>query len=218
MESAPHLCENGTPVASADEVGPVGSEETSPAEAPDDSESADTPESDPTPVPASSEGPAQNWPAPEPPEEIYEPTEEGAEAALRHYWKVHDYARNTGDVELLESLGTEDCMVCEAFETDLVEAYENGWFVQEDSEIVGVYVRLEEDDIASGLFRIVEGAFEGYWADELVVEKGATPESSWSAVLVFDDGWRISELHYLGVYDPEDEEINPGEITSEDER
>src|SRR5699024_1721314 len=49
-----------------------------------DSEESDSPPSpgeeeasDAEPVPASSEGPAENWPEPDIPEEIYEPTEEG---------------------------------------------------------------------------------------------------------------------------------------------
>ncbi|WP_341805156.1 DUF6318 family protein [Nesterenkonia salmonea] len=58
----------------------------------------DTPE----PIPASAAGPAQNWPEPEISEEIYEETEEGAEALLHYWWEVLNHARITGDTDLIE--------------------------------------------------------------------------------------------------------------------
>ncbi len=70
-------------------------------------------ESEPTPVPASSEGPAQNWPAPQIPEEIYEPTEEGAQAALEYWWETWDYARVSGDTEPLRKVSHETCGWCD---------------------------------------------------------------------------------------------------------
>ncbi|WP_258934970.1 DUF6318 family protein [Nesterenkonia pannonica] len=48
------------------------------------------------PIPASADGPAQNWPEPEIPDGIYEETEEGAEALLHYWWEVLNHARITG--------------------------------------------------------------------------------------------------------------------------
>src|SRR5690625_5138289 len=64
---------------SSEEAAPEPSHEDEPeTQAGQDDDESDEDE----PIPASSEGPAQNWPEPEIPEEIYEPTEEGAEALI----------------------------------------------------------------------------------------------------------------------------------------
>ncbi|WP_225973147.1 DUF6318 family protein [Nesterenkonia natronophila] len=123
--------------------------------------------SDPTPVPASSEGPAQDWPAPEPPEEIYAPTEEGAEALLQYWFDARHYARITGETAPLEEVSHEDCEMCRA-ELELVrDVFANdGWYVSDSDVVKDIHVRLESSKIASGLFILKESKFEYYWNQE----------------------------------------------------
>ncbi len=164
MQNAPHLCADGSenPDAAspsevsdreAAEVDGQGAASSEPAA--EDSEVNDS--DDTTPVPASSEGPAQNWPVPDPPDEIYDPTEEGAEAALRYWWELRVYARNTGDTEPLEEFSDEACEVCDSQVGYVVEMYEQGWFVQDEDLVVESWARPMEwdnlDDRVGLLFR-----------------------------------------------------------------
>ncbi len=151
------------------------------------------------PVPASSEGPAQNWPEPELPAEAAEQTEEGVEAALRYWFEALQYARNTGDVGPLVEASAEDCGFCAA-EAELVEeTYENGWFVQELDEVGEIYVRMEDEDIATSIFTLDTGFFELYWDGSLNDEGGGEAGTGWSAAYTYEHGtWRVADLLYLG--------------------
>ncbi|TLP99724.1 hypothetical protein FEF26_02230 [Nesterenkonia salmonea] len=165
---------------------------------------ADSPdESEPTPVPASSEGPAQNWPAPDPPDEIYEPTEEGAEALLQYFYEARHYARVTGDTEPFEGVSVPGCAICD-YELDVVEeVYSNdGWYVSEPDEVSDFYLRLDSDDAASGMFALKESDFETYWQGEFYGETEADSVEGFGFAMVFEDGsWQMLETTHLGEFD-----------------
>ena len=159
---------------------------------------------DPEPVPASSEGPAQNWPVPEPPDEIYEPTEEGAEALIQHWFDVRHYARITGDTEPLEQFSVEGCAICGQQVERISEMFaNNGWHVG-DSDVVGdTYVRLESADQATGLLALRESEFETYWEGEFSSSTEEDIERAFGFAAVYEDGhWKWLESNYLGEYDP----------------
>ena len=213
MQNAPHLCADGSEnpdAASPSEVSDGGEVEAdgqgaaSSEPAAEDSQVNDG--DDTTPVPASSEGPAQNWPVPDPPDEIYDPTEEGAEATLRYWWELRVYARNTGDTEPLEEFSDEACEVCEA-QTDQVRTlYESGWYVQEPDNIVDLWVRpfdwdsaeVDAEAEAVVLFRLVSGSFDVYWEGALDGSEPESNEAVLSSLLLFDEHWRIGEHVYVG--------------------
>lgn len=218
MQNAPHLCADGSENPEAASPAEVSEREAAEGDghgaassdpAAEDSEVNDG--DDTTPVPASSEGPAQNWPVPDPPDEIYDATEEGAEAALRYWVEVRAYSRNTGDTEPLEGASSSECRVCESQIDNIDGMYERGWFVQEPDEFVGVWVRpMEWDgltDQAEAVFRVIENDYEGYWDGELAFEEAGAGEGAWHSLLVFEEGsWKVGELAFLG----SDEETAPG--------
>lgn len=160
------------------------------------------------PVPASSEGPAQNWPEPELPAEAAEQTEEGVEAALRHWFETRQYARNTGDTAPLEAASYSECGFCSQQIGQIEETYEDGWYVQELDEVGNMFIRLEEDNIATGIFLLDQGGFEAYWQDELVNEGENRESTGWSAALTYEsDRWVVADLVYVGSADEVESEI-----------
>lgn len=164
----------------------------------DDSADSESADSEGEPVPASSEGPAQNWPAPEPPEEIYEDSEEGAEALIQYWFDVRHYARVTGDTEPLEDVSHEECEVCSVQIERVEEIYPGGWFVEEepfsvaDLEVVG----NEAGEILVD-FLLTEHRFELYEEGELLEESPDVAPARFDAYLVFDGGsWELTEFGY----------------------
>ena len=159
----------------------------------------------PEPVPASSDGPAENWPEPEVPEEASEQTEEGVEAALQHWFETRQYARNTGDTAPLEAASTENCALCSQQVERVEEAYENGWYVQDEDVVHQTFLSLEGENLASGLFTLNQGAYAGYWDGDLVGEVEALEERPWTVALAYvGDRWLVADLLFAG--DAEDEE------------
>lgn len=156
------------------------------------------------PVPASSEGPAQNWPEPELPAEAAEQTEEGVEAALRYWFETRQYARNTGDTAPLEAASDANCALCNQQIERIEETYENGWYVQEADEIDQLFVRLEEEELATAIFTLNQGAYAGYWDGELIDEIEGKSERGWTvAVTYVDDKWVVADLLFVGEPDEE---------------
>ncbi|WP_188683288.1 DUF6318 family protein [Nesterenkonia cremea] len=183
---------------------PVG-EENADGDADAGGEGAAGEAEEPEPLPASSEGPAENWPEPEVPEEASEQTEEGVEAALQYWFETRQYARNTGDTAPLEAASTANCALCAQQVERVEEAYENGWYVQEEDVVHQAFLTLDGDDVASGLFTLNQGAYAGYWDGELVGEVEALEERPWTVALAYVDGrWLVADLLFAG--DDGDEE------------
>ncbi|GFZ86873.1 hypothetical protein GCM10011359_14960 [Nesterenkonia alkaliphila] len=174
---------------------------------------------DPEPVPASSEGPAQNWPVPEPPDEIYEPTEEGAEAALHYWYEARHYARVTGDFVPLEYASAQDCAICDHEREVFQEVFSNdGWYVSAPDEIGDLYIRLDSEVLATGILALHESDFETYWHGELYSETVADSVEAFGFALVYEEGrWLLIETNYLGEYDPEHSEQQDPESTDSGE-
>lgn len=152
------------------------------------------------PIPASSEGPAQNWPEPEVPEEIYEPTEEGAEALIQYWFDARHHARVTGEVEVLEQVSMDECELCRAEIEAIEEVYPAGWFLEESSdEIEESYVRKEADSIVSGLFELQMQDFETFVDGEPYSETEGNRDAVFGLDFRFVDGlWQAFEFTPLG--------------------
>lgn len=163
---------------------------------------------EPSPIPASSEGPAQNWPEPEPPEEIYEPTEEGAEALIQYWFDARHYARITGDTGPLEHFSLEDCDLCNSHLERLDEVFSNeGWYVSEPDSVEDFYLRMESETVVSGLVALAESDFESYWGGEFYSETIADTIEAFGFAFYFEEGrWQMAELNYLDEYDPSHDE------------
>lgn len=162
----------------------------------------------PEPVPASSEGPAENWPEPEIPDEIYEPTEEGAEALIQYWFDARHHARITGDVEVLEYVSLGDCELCSVQLDRLEELYPRGWFVEsEPSRVVEQYVREEAEGSVSGIFALEEADFQSYWEGELHSDRSRDQLEVFGLDFRYEDErWRAFDFTHLGTTD---EHIDP---------
>ncbi len=168
-----------------------------------DSDDASPDDPEPTPIPASSDGPAQNWPPPDPPEEIYQPTEEGAEALLQYWFDARHYARITGDTEPLKEVSHEDCAMCAGHIDRITAAFPDAWWVEDEpDQIHDSYVRLESETSASGLFAHRSVPFEAYKKGELDSEYKGGTMSGFGVAFVFDSGyWQINDMSYLAEYE-----------------
>ncbi|GAA1452849.1 hypothetical protein GCM10009618_12150 [Nesterenkonia lacusekhoensis] len=158
-------------------------------------EEADEPE----PVPASSDGPAENWPEPEVPEEASERTEEGVEAALQHWFETRQYARNTGDTAPLEAASTENCAFCLDQVEQVESAFEQGWYVQDLDEVTQTTISFDGEYGAQVAFLITQASYEAYMDGELLGESEAQEEMGWSAALTHTDNrWVVADLVFVG--------------------
>lgn len=162
----------------------------------DEQDSSDAAE-EPEPVPASSEGPAENWPEPELPEDASERTEEGVEAALQHWFETRQYARNTGDTAPLEAASYSNCEFCDHQRELVHEMYENGWVVQE-VDVISDIVVVFDDEVANAYFLLDTGSYETYWDGELHDQGDGEEETGWSAALTREgEHWAVADLVYV---------------------
>ena len=203
-DSTPAVLESVPPAEDDDAATADGSEDGESSEpGPATDSVGDSEDVDPTPVPASSDGPALNWPVPEPPEEIYEPTEEGAEALIQHWFDARHYARITGDTGPWREVTHDDCEVCRGHFERVDAAYPDAWFVEkEPDEVFNSYVRIESEGSASGLFAHRSVPFKAFREGELDSEYDGGSDSGFGFASLYQDGvWQVADLSYLGEYD-----------------
>lgn len=185
---------------SAEQPSPDGGV-SEPEQSSGDGDETEEPESSPTPVPASSDGPAQNWPEPEVPDEIYEETEEGALAALRYWFEADLYMELTGDSVPFESASDSGCEICDARIGQFQHLYdvEEGWHVTEGASVVDPVVStVSQENEVSIIFTIREGELSEFDRDgQLRVEGTENALSGLEALLRFqNDRWQVRELYF----------------------
>jgi len=168
-----------------------------------ESQSAEPSESaSPTPVPASSEGPAQNWPEPEVPDAIYEESEDGALAALQYWFEAITYLQLTGDYGPIDGVSAPDCETCDNKISQFYDLYEveDGWYAAEGASSTGELVsQITDDGHASILFELVEGGYSVYGPDGEDLGSVESEVYDAEASLYFDaEKWWISELQIEG--------------------
>lgn len=146
------------------------------------------------PVPASSDGPAQNWPEPEAPGEISEKSEEGAEAALEYWWELYAYARNTGDTSPLANMSMSTCDYCKDRVEHTLGIYDQGdWWRQDEYGIGEVALVHQEDGSYKGFFVMDEGSFISYYEDSPPESNEGTEGQLWGAKFVYAEGRWVAE-------------------------
>lgn len=163
-------------------------------------EGGEEPDSSPTPVPASSDGPAENWPAPEVPDEIYEETEEGALAALKYWFETATYLQLTGKSEPLKKLSGFDCVMCAQRALQAKQVYEEdeGWFTTSGVEVLDPIVSsITGDGEVSVLFKLNESATQRFNADgTTAAEVGDAEIPGMEAILRYGgDHWEVVEIY-----------------------
>lgn len=183
LESAPPLPEE-SPNETAVEEGGTDSADVSE----DETEDAE-------PIPASSDGPAENWPEPEIPEEIYEPTEDGAEALIQYWFDARHHARITGDVESWAQVSHADCNVCSGMIQEIEEAYPRGWYVEDADEIEEAHITLVNGNRGTGLFVLNQTSHKAYFDGEIQSTNPSEDQAAFSVEIEFADGlWQARDF------------------------
>ena len=85
---------------------------------------------------------ASTYIKPELPEEAKQNTEEGAEAAARHYLDLIVYAWNTGDTQPLADMSTPTSKFASTYVRNIDDLYTNGW-AYETSSVVDQVISVE---------------------------------------------------------------------------
>ena len=85
---------------------------------------------------------ASTYTKPELPEEAKQNTEEGAEAAARHYLDLIVYAWNTGDTQPLADMSTPTSKFASTYVRNIDDLYTNGW-AYETSSVVDQVISVE---------------------------------------------------------------------------
>lgn len=159
----------------------------------------------PEPVPASSEGPAENWPEPEIPDEIYEPTEEGAEALIQYWFDARHHARITGEVKPWIYVTHTECAVCQTMIKRTEDVYPEGWYVAKSDTVLESHVSLDDEFNATGLFRLEQARFEAHWEGQLHSSTPGDPESSFGYAMLFAEGrWQMYDLSVISLREESD--------------
>ena len=104
-------------------------------------------------VPASADGPAQNVPVPELPEEAKEQSIEGAEATLEYWWETVEYLHLTGDADPLLAVSGSDCVTCHDQAENWTSAYADDHWLTLDGKFE-VRIRHSETLSNSGSVHI----------------------------------------------------------------
>ena len=151
--------------------------------------------------PATSEGPAKNVPVPEMPEAVKEPTEEGLEAAVEYWWEAGYYLQLTGDPGPLESISSEECVICESFVENWREVYDaGGWSTGSTIDIENLVVDVQGDGAGSMIMLINEtkpSIHESNGEERTGDTAGQEVDVHWTGYASFDESdghWIVEEL------------------------
>lgn len=166
--------------------------------------------SSPEYVPASADGPAQNVPVPELPDEAHEQTAEGAEAALKHWWDTLEYLYLTGDAEPMGMVSQDICELCGYHEENWTSAYaDDHWiFIDGNFDIAVDDVEIQDSGASAFVEYVVEQPSTLIYGPSGDVVDGKETESSfqpWTTYLDFNESQGHWEL-YDGQPEENDEE------------
>lgn len=136
-------------------------------------------------VPASEDGPAQNVPKPQMPEEMKEETHEGGTAAVAYWWDTLYYLQQTGDAGPMLEVSSEDCAYCHRYASELEALYAEGqWHTGSKPQVVSSQVGGDNPQKRALALTSLITLGESTHFDENggIVKDGSTPEFK-------DDPW-----------------------------
>lgn len=159
-------------------------------------------------VPASADGPAQNVPEPRLPTAAAENSETGAESALSFFWEAEEYARLTGDTELIALVSSEECEFCIESIQGWEQSYQEGfWNVPNGSLNIEITATdfVEGDagrrSVAHLFFELDEPATEFYdKGGQITAESFDAPEvNDWFALMYYNATAQKWEIEWIGL-------------------
>lgn len=152
----------------------------------------------PTPVPASSKGPAKNWPVPKMPEAAKEHSLKGAGAFSEYYFELIGYTTQTNNSKQLAQVSTSSCKVCNEniIEPSKQNQQAGGW--NAGGEYNPTISSAQEDGPNSVwvTFQFTQEARTVFNSDGQVSEKYAATENprAGSFTLLWDNGWKLDSV------------------------
>ncbi|MEE1620065.1 DUF6318 family protein [Zafaria sp. J156] len=175
-----------------------GSPETSSGAAPTSSaalsSSAAPSSASPTPVPASSTGPAENWPVPEMPAEAKEQTAEGLKAFVEYYFDLINYTGQTQDSAPLKAVTSRSCELCATAFIDVADLNKEAgaWIVGGEHDVTVFTSHSEEAGTGIATFGVVVAPMTIYNSDGTLNGEAEEEEDILGAISTeFDDGWTV---------------------------
>lgn len=155
-------------------------------------------------VPASSEGPAQNVPVPEMPDEAREQTKEGLEAALEYWWEAEAYLKATGDKSVLDEVSSSDCGLCVGLMDRWTKIYElGGWAENGPATVTVQFISVDGGhQSGTGSMLVSESTSQIYQPDGSLGGSGdGSEERPWVFSATYEDehsAWTMNDLEPQG--------------------
>lgn len=148
------------------------------------------------PVPASAEGPAENWPEPQLPDKASQRTKQGAKAAVAHWWEMVEYAKLTLNPEMIAKHSTDDCAGCARQAASVIAAVkEEVWYTDVDIETGRSALAQQANDRYRGSVIVDSAAFEVFTPEGHYQTTPASDNQTWAVELIFQNGqWEMSQL------------------------
>ncbi len=151
----------------------------------------------PKPIPASSTGPAKNWPVPVMPDAAKDKTEAGVNAFVLYYFKTIEYTINTNDTKPLKKLTTKDCESCYQ---EFIHPFDGN--KKAGSWVVGVKLEpvitrsVVDGNGGVALFTLTQGKMIAYMSDgtQYGVFPAVENPNPGTSVLTYDSSWKVSSL------------------------
>ncbi|WP_307049124.1 DUF6318 family protein [Arthrobacter oryzae] len=150
--------------------------------------------------PADAKGKAQNVPVPVLPEAAKTETKEGLEAFADYWFKLLDYAYETGDISGLGAVTSPACELCSNITTSLSTNYEGDRWLA-GGKLVTPSITTTFTPESDGSYQVlvqVQQAAISYFAPGGSQFRSPTPPSDTGNVLLVefkDRGWYLSGLH-----------------------
>ncbi|MET1153126.1 DUF6318 family protein [Arthrobacter sp.] len=149
--------------------------------------------------PASEDGPAENVPVPEMPDEASLKSQQGLEAFIPYWFETVSYSYETGDLEMIRSITGTDCALCEAVFDDIESWTVDGrWIVGGDLRVTKIedrYAETTSGGYAPYIFFSQEPLF--YYSNGALKGEsdGIAEPTLWIPEIQYQDGgWQMIDL------------------------
>ncbi|MFJ6416769.1 DUF6318 family protein [Paeniglutamicibacter sp. NPDC091659] len=185
--------------ASADPAGPSSSPPAASTSAPSASP-IPTAKPTPKPIPASSKGPAQNWPVPKMPEAAKEKSEEGIVAFTKYWFELVDFSVWTNDTKPIKAVTERSCIVCAEQIIDPTDRnHEYGGWHAGGKTTVAVNMAVLRDGVGIVGFSMKRDELEMYLPSGKLT--GTVPETEkplpGTLYLTYDKNWSVSRIEFI---------------------
>ncbi|MFF5793153.1 DUF6318 family protein [Paeniglutamicibacter sp. NPDC012692] len=154
----------------------------------------------PKPVPASSKGPAQNWPVPKMPEAAKKKSEEGIVAFTKYYFELVDYTVLTYDTKPIKSVTEHSCYLCAKQLIDPGDRNrgKGSWHVGGKTTLKVNFAKEVDSGGVSGFTFLRDKTLIYLPSGELQGKIPAlTNPAAGTLQMIFADGWKVADVEFI---------------------